>query len=116
MREADRMIVCLSQNRRVLEQYFKGRRERPKDCRYLIGMYRPESDMTVKNLARLYPELGGGVYLLPWSTPYQDACSSGDTLRFFRQYAKTGKGEPNRFFIRECGRLSDMLLSGKGRE
>ena len=115
IKEADWVVVCLSQNRRVLDRYFAEKREMPKNCRYLIGMYRPESDMTLKNLARLYPELGGKVCLLPWCTQYQDACSRGDTLRFFRQYAKTGKGEPNREFIRECRRLSEMILSGKGR-
>ncbi|MBO5197363.1 MAG: hypothetical protein J6B85_02410 [Lachnospiraceae bacterium] len=105
-------VICLNQNKQVLDRYFD--KEEEKENRYyLIGMYRMDSDYTLKNLKKIYPHLQGRTAILPWCTEYQDACSRGEPYRFFMRNAEAGKDEPNYRFIRECKGISSMLTAGR---
>lgn len=77
----DLLIVNLSQNRYVIEEYMDNPIE-GKDIIYLFGNYKSDSTYNIKNLTRLYPELKKKSYCIYYNADFMDAMNDGKAVGF----------------------------------
>lgn len=114
--EADRAVICLNQNRRVLSEYFTEESAIKRCCSgkelYLLGNYDPASDYTLRNLRKEFSGMRDAACVLPYCAAFRDASSSGEVPRFFLQNAGAKPGEPNYEFISQSKRLASEIMSG----
>lgn len=94
LEDADVVVVCLNQNRWLLEDYFNnesnGELLAGKRVIHHISSYNRNSKYTVRNIRKLYGL--DRVIATPYSSDLMDACNSGKVLDFFmRHLGSTGK-------------------------
>ncbi len=123
LEQADIIIVSLSQNRGMIDEFLDKYRELSRDKRvfYLFGGYILDSKYCVTNLIRRYPVFNSkNTGTIPFSTGYMDALSGGDTEKFFEINLHAEPRDNNYEFIIECTRTFDkiqgILERAKGRK
>lgn len=80
--QADILVVNLSQNRRVIEEYFDSPFEH-KNTYFVIGSYDPDSRYSIHQLGRIYPQLKRRTYCTLRNSGYMDAQNDGQAVDFF---------------------------------
>lgn len=93
--DADMVVVCLNQNRWVLEDYFADSKARAmvadKKVIYHISHYDSNSRYTLKNIKKMYHL--SHVVATPYSHDLMDAANSGVALDFLMRHMGCKKGD-----------------------
>lgn len=113
--QADILVVCLPQNRLVLEQYFHssnppGRSETKKLL--VFGQYDSQSALTVKNILRQFRQQKPA-YPIPHHSGWLDAVQHGDAIPFMFRNRQTTQ-PANRFFMQQVRQLAQALIVQAG--
>ncbi len=112
LEQADVILVNLSQNRGMIDDFMENYKELSIDKRvfFLFGGYIQESKYNRNNLIRRYPAFHRkNTGVIPFCTGYMDALSSGETKDFFERNVEAGHGEENFWFIQELTKTAKKI-------
>ncbi|EXX85703.1 hypothetical protein BG53_07765 [Paenibacillus darwinianus] len=114
--QADVGVICLPQNRLLLERFFQSAEASTlQDRRTLLafGQYDPYSTLTVKNLMRQF-RIGTSVYPVSHNTGWMDAVQHGESNAFWFRNRKTVSGHENHLFVQQVRRLAQAVIDSAG--
>lgn len=108
---SDLVVVNLSQDPTVLEDFFQNYSNLRQKAIYLIGSYNPYSRCTLKNIMRQYEIKKDELAVIPYNIEFHDAFLDGSLIKFLTRNYFCKKNDENYFFIREAKRATKMLLN-----
>lgn len=82
LQQADLVVVNLSQNRQMLDHFFRNYSTIQEKAFYLIGDYDGESELTRAEIIRRYQIPGRRIGVIPHSVQFSDAVSEGELIPF----------------------------------
>ncbi len=104
----DVLIVNVCQNRFVLDEYF-AEPINHESILYAFGNYSFDSGYNGAALRKIYPQIKGKCYCVPYNPAYMDAQNNGKMMPFILQNMNCTKDSSNYPFIRYATRLVDEL-------
>lgn len=108
--EVDYVIVCLSQNTRVLNDFFTNYTYDRSKTLFLIGNYDKRSELNLKNLCKRYKALTfQNTMVIPYNVEFRDAMSLTRVKEFFYQNVYCEKEDDNFEFIEQVKGFSSLL-------
>lgn len=109
--EADILVVCLPQNRLLLERFFQtfeSERTHERRTLFIIGQYDPHSRLTVKNLMRQFRGLRTA-YPVVHNSGWLDAVQYGDAINYWFRNQRIVRTHENYFFVQQVRQLAQVL-------
>lgn len=116
LQEADLIVVNLSQNPYILEDFFENYRSLIDKSVYLLGNYTPESKYTKGYILRKYHIPRERIATIPYNVEFHDALNSGSVISFLNQNYQCKRKDENYYFIREVKRAVEMIESHRKTE
>lgn len=114
--EADVLVVCLPQNRLLLERYFQSSEVVPireKKTLFVIGQYAPHSRLSVKNLMRQFRGLLTA-YPIVRNSGWLDAVQHGDAINYWFRNQRIVRTHENFLFVQHVRQLAQALTKSAG--
>lgn len=103
LRQADLIVVSLSQNRQMLDHFFRNYSDIQKKAFYLIGNYDEDSEMTRGAVLKRYQIPGSRLGVIPHNVQFSDALSDGELIPFLLK----------NYYCREFDRNYHFMASAK---
>lgn len=107
-KQMDLLVVNLSQNRHVIEEYLDNQIE-GKDIIYLFGNYKADSKYNIKNLARMYPEFRKKSYCIYYNADYMDALNDGKVISYLLKNKDADELSAQYDFIKSVESVVDVI-------
>ena len=102
LQNVDLIVVNLSQNKSILDDYTMNYEFRDKKVFYLIGNYDCNSRYSLKNMQKPFHWMKNiNTAVIPYNTEYMDAQSDGQVIQFMMKNMNCDKDDSNAYFIRE---------------
>lgn len=109
---ADILVVCVNQNRSVLETYFNQFDGNRKNIFLLVGDYDRNQSVSIKNIRHRYKSVNSNNSATIWhSSGFSDAMNEGKLLKWMSLNKGCEKKDVNYPFIREVGIASKKILA-----
>lgn len=102
LQEADRVVVSLSQNPKLLDYFFRNFSDIRKKAFYIIGNYNSTSEFDKEYIRREYNIPDGQLGVIPHSVAFADAMAKGRLLSFLQENLNCETDNPNFGFIKEA--------------
>lgn len=117
MKEANLVVVNLSQNMGVLDLYLdKFRENMPDKIFYLFGNYDCNSKYNINNVRKMYHKhinvKNSGV--IPYNTGFMDAQVDGKVVKFIRNNLQCTKKDDNHYFMLKAKSATEKILKMAG--
>lgn len=109
LEEADLVVVNLTQNPYILEDFFDNYNSIVKKAVYLIGNYNPESKYNSKYILHKYRIEREKIAVIPYNVHFQDAMTDGRVIGFINQTYKCNKKCEDYYFMREVKNAVKMI-------
>lgn len=111
MKDSDIVVVCLNQNKSILEEYANISEIRNKKVFYLIGNYDYNSRYNLHNLRKSFSWLrNSNSAIIPYNTEYRDAQSDGQVIQFILKNMDCDKDDNNGYFINQVKLAVNKLM------
>lgn len=108
-KEADKIVICLNQNKRVLDEYFAKGIEYDKII-YVIGNYDKCSINDYKYLMKSYTLLNkDNTFLIPYNTELRDALSESNLFTYFYRNITCDSSDYNFEFMQSALKLTRFI-------
>lgn len=115
LQNADLIIVNLSQNKSIIEDYAANYQFDHRKIFYLLGNYDNISKYNLKNIRKTYRWLNSrNTAIIPYNTEYMDAQSDGQVISFLLRNLECDKEESNAYFISEVKRAVIKIMKCAG--
>ncbi|MNW32599.1 hypothetical protein D3C74_95440 [compost metagenome] len=118
LQEADVLVICLPQNKLVLQQFFRhvSMQELLESKKHLLvfGQYDRHSVWTAKNLLRQFGKQREVAYPISYNTGWLDNRQHGDALRYFNRNRQVGKVHENFNYVQEVRKVVQALINQCG--
>ncbi len=117
LQQADLVVVNLSQNRQMLDHFFRNYSTVRKKAFYLMGNYDAESELTRAEVIRQYRIPGNSLGVIPHNVQFSDAVSDGKLIRFLMKNYHCEKQDSNFDFMssaKEAVSLCQNRLAADG--
>lgn len=98
LKDADVVVVNLSQNDKLIENYRKNYEFLNQKAIYILGNYHTDSRYNIVNLKRCYNFLRKKTAVIPFDINYMDYFSDGKAIPFFLKNTLTTREEDKIFF------------------
>lgn len=99
LRQADIIVVNLSQNRQMLDHFFRNYSDVRQKAFYLIGNYDRESELTRAQIINTYQIPGSRLGIIPHNVQFSDAVSDGMLIPFLLKNYNCGEDNRNYSFM-----------------
>ncbi|WP_228030065.1 P-loop NTPase family protein [Paenibacillus glucanolyticus] len=113
---ADLIVVCLPQNRLLLERFFQSpesERLNEQKAMLVFGQFDPGSSLTVNNLQRRF-HWQQPAFPVVHNTGWLDAVQHGEAIPYWFRNRKTSRQHENHRFVRHIRALAQALAEGAG--
>lgn len=111
IKDSDIVVVCLNQNKRILEDYVNISKIGGKKVFYLIGNYDYYSRYNLYNLRKSFSWLkNNNSAIIPYNTEYMDAQSDGQVIQFMLKNMDCDKEDNNGYFIKQVKLAVNKLM------
>lgn len=113
---ADLIIVCLPQNRLLLERFFQSpesMRLNGRKAMLVFGQFDPDSSLTVNNLQRCF-HWQQPAFPIVHNTGWLDAVQQGEAIPYWFRNRKVLRQHENHRFVRQVRLLAQALIEGAG--
>lgn len=107
--EADIVVVNLSQEPSLLQDYFLNYQSLADKAVYLIGNYNPQSKSNLKNIIRKYSINKDLISVIPYCIDFKDALADGTVIRFLMRTYGCRRENENYYFISQAAKAAAML-------
>ncbi len=109
LRQADLVVVNLSQNRQMLDHFFRNYSEIRKKAFYLIGNYDEGSELTRGEVIKRYEIPGSQLGIIPHNVQFSDALSDGELIPFLLRNYHCGESDCNYHFMASVKEAADLF-------
>lgn len=109
LRQADLVVVNLSQNRQMLDHFFRNYSEIRKKAFYLIGNYDEGSELTRGEVIKRYEIPGSQLGIIPHNVQFSDALSDGKLIPFLLRNYHCGESDCNYHFMASVKEAADLF-------
>ena len=116
LEEADLIVVNLSQNPYVLDDFFEHYQSLVKKSVYLLGNYTPESKYTKRYIMKKYDIPKNKIAAIPYNVEFKDAVTSGSLIAFLNKYYRCDRKNENYYFMKEVKKAIQMLEAHRNQE
>lgn len=117
IKDSDIVIVCLNQNKSMLEDYSRNYEIQDKKVFYLIGNYDYHSRYNLHNLRKCFSWLkNDNSAIIPYNTEYMDAQSDGQVISYLLKNMDCDKDDNNSYFINQVKLAVNKLIKFAGIE
>jgi cellulose biosynthesis protein BcsQ len=117
LQSVDLIVVNLSQNKSLIEDYILNYNFNNKKVFYLFGNYDKNSKYNIKNLMKSYSWLNkNNSGVIPYNTEYKDAISDGQVISFFFRNSSCDKEDCNGYFMYEINSTIKKMVKFAGIE
>lgn len=113
LKEADLVVVNLSQNNQQLSHFFRNFSEIQKKAFYVIGNYDPHSEITKHDIVKRFGLPGFMVGTIPYNRRFADALTKGNVISFLLRNYECGKENVNYEFISAVKETACLLEQAK---
>lgn len=113
---ADILVVCLPQNRLLLERFFQSPESELLSARkamFVFGQFDPASSLTITNLQRRF-RWQQPAFPVMHNTGWLDAVQHGEAIPYWFRNRKTMRQHENHRFVRQVRALAHALIEGVG--
>lgn len=110
MEQADLIVVNVSQQEKVLDEYFSYPTALWNKTVYCIGNYIGEEPCNLKNIQRLYRIDNKQIGVIPYNVEFLASMRKGKALSFFQNYHLRARNYRNKEFFGELFKLSNMII------
>ncbi|MFC3801033.1 hypothetical protein [Cohnella sp. GCM10012308] len=113
---ADLVVVCLPQNRLLLERFFQSpeiERLNGRKAMLVFGQFDPASALTVNNLQRRF-RWQQPAFPVVHNTGWLDAVQQGEGLPYWFRNRSLSRQHENHRFVRQVRALAHALMEGTG--
>lgn len=104
----DVLIINLSQNKHVIEEYFEEPIEH-NNIIYVFGNYDCNSKYNIRNLTKLYPKLKHNCYCIYHNAGFMDAQNEGQTIEYVLKNRNCAELSDNYDFINSVQEIINTL-------
>lgn len=111
--EADLIVVNLTQDKNMIDDYFAKYHLPKEKTVYLIGRYNGNSRYNLTNLERSYPCIRGKTGVIPYNIEFMDAVTEGKLINFTVKNLANGRGDDNLYFIKKVRQTVELLTGGR---
>jgi len=111
---ADLLVVCLPQNRFLLERFFEsseGAKLSEQKAMLVFGQFDQASSLTVNNLQRRF-RWQQPAFPVAHNTGWMDAVQHGEAIPYWFRNRKTSRQHENHRFVRQVRALTQALIEG----
>lgn len=117
LNNADIIVVNLSQNKNIMDDFTSNYNFNDKKIFYLIGNYDPNSKYNYNNLRKIYRFMKKkNTAVIPYNTEFMDVQSDGEVISYIMKNLECKKEEENAYFIKEVKLAVNKLLDFAGLE
>lgn len=117
IKDSDIVVVCLNQNKSILEDYSRNYEIHDKKVFYLIGNYDENSRYNLHNLRKSFSWLkNDNSAIIPYNTEYMDAQSDGQIIPYMLKNLNSDKDDNNGYFINQVKLAVNKLMKYVGIE
>jgi cellulose biosynthesis protein BcsQ len=117
LQNVDLIIVNLSQNKSIMDDYATNYHFNQEKVFYLIGNYDSNSKYNIRNMQKVYHWLKDkNTAVIPYNTEYMDSQSDGQVIPFLIKNITCGKEDSNRYFIHEVNTAVTKIMKIVGLE
>lgn len=109
LRQADLVVVNLSQNKQMLDHFFRNYSDIRKKAFYLIGNYDEGSELTRGEVIKRYEIPGSQLGIIPHNVQFSDALSDGELIPFLLRNYHCGEYDCNYHFMASAKEASDLF-------
>lgn len=109
LQESDMVVVNLTQNPYILEDFFHNYGAITKKAVYLMGNYNPQSKYNSKYIQKKYQIEKNKIAVIPYNVHFQAAMTEGRVIGFINQIYKCNKKSENYYFINEVKKAVSMI-------
>ena len=102
LQEADRVVVSLSQNPKLLDYFFRNFSDIRKKAFYIVGNYNASSEFDKKYIREEYNIPAEQLGAIPHSVAFADAMAKGRLLSFLQENLNCESDNPNFAFMKEA--------------
>lgn len=113
LKEADLVVVNLSQNDQQLSHFFRNFSEIQKKAFYVIGNYDPHSEITKHDIVKRFGLPAFMVGTIPYNRRFADALTKGKVISFLLRNYACGKQNVNYDFISAVKETACLLEQAK---
>lgn len=114
---ADLVVVCLPQNKYVIDRYFAGdylpTELKNKPHIILISRYDENSSLTIRNIKRAH-KVKVPILPVPFSPSYLDALNNHSVAEFFFRVNRVQNGDPAYSFVRSVRTVNETVRKALG--
>lgn len=109
---SDVIVVNLSQNRAVVEDYMEKYTFPPEKTLFLIGSYDREAVINRKNLIRMHRPVitKKNLAVIPYNIGLLNALNDGKTIPFLNRNIGCRSGDQNFYFMDKVKKATDMIV------
>jgi len=115
-KQADLLVICLPQNRLLLERFFQsseGAKLSGRQALLVFGQFDPASSLTVNNLQRQF-RWQQPAFPVAHNTGWLDAVQHGEAIPYWFRNRKTPRKHENHRFVRQVRALAHALIESAG--
>lgn len=109
LREADLVVVNLSQNERMLSHFFRNYSEIRKKAFYVIGNYEENSTLSRERIIKKYRLNAEKIGIIPHNIDFQDAISQGNLIPFLVNHFNCRKRNGNYAFMKAAKETEELF-------
>lgn len=114
LEQSDLIVVCLSQNIHILEDFLEGSTEYRDKMMILLGKYDADSRFNLKAIRK---KAGSAqVLAIPYDISFADACAESRVVDFFMKNLTAERDDPHYPFIQGVRETAEAILTRLGME
>lgn len=113
LENSDFIVVNLSQNINVIDDFFKSFKGDLGKCIFVIGRYDANSKFNKKNVMRKYG-IKRNLCVVPYNIEFSDACSEGRGVDFILKNLRASRDDVNFGFMEEVRNSVKLILTVAG--
>ena len=115
LEKSDLIIVNLSQNRRIIDNFFDEYNFDPNKVFYLVGNYDSRRKSNIMNLRRQYRFMNSNnSAVIPYCAEFADAISEGNVIEFMKRNIDAKKDDKNYYFMECLAQATRKILKKAG--
>ncbi len=107
--DADLIVVNLTQDIRILREFFDNYPSIQEKSVYLIGAYQPELSWSYRKICYEFHIRQDKIGMIPYNMEFADAMENGRTLQFLNRNYEKASGRENAYFMNKCKKAAVMI-------
>lgn len=109
LEEADLIVVNLTQDTKIINEFLKKYSSILSKCVFLISNYNKSSRLNINQISQTHLINKSDIAAIPFNHDYQEALKYGKLIGFLLDYFHCDRKDPNYYFVKEVKNAAMMI-------